>query len=376
MKLIFITHETSRTGAPMVLLHFLRWLKANKSDLNLTLLSLKKGELYEDFKQVVNEYFDLSELKEKKTALKRLSGKLIKVKDKQDALIEQLRLNSYDIIYSNTILSIAYGSKIKSKNSKHIAHIHELNVIIKEATPNFNKDIIEVDHFIAASELVKQNLILNWSINKTCITRVYECSTVNYNVLIQNNDSRVFHVGGSGVVHWRKGSDIFIQVARYIKTHYPNLSIQFTWVGDISHKEKLINDEDIRKMGIESLISFVGQQTNPQDYYNSFDLFLMTSREDPFPLVCIEVGMLGKPIICFENATGSEEIIKKGGGVIVPYLNIEAMAEKVVYYFNNQQVLKAHGEINKIEFSNFTPDIICPEYYKVIAYKRGIEYFE
>lgn len=59
----------------------------------------------------------------------------------------------------------------------------------------------------------------------------------------------------------------------------------------------------------------------------------MTSREDPFPLVSIEVGLLGKPIISFEKAVGTNEILQDAGGFIVPYLSIEDMAQKALLYY-------------------------------------------
>lgn len=92
----------------------------------------------------------------------------------------------------------------------------------------------------------------------------------------------------------------------------------------------------------------------------------MTSKEDPFPLVCIEVGMMGKPIICFDKATGTQEVIENGGGQIVPYLNVDKMAEAIVKYYYDRDLLKHDGEEAKKLFSEFTPEIRCPQIYSII----------
>ena len=76
--------------------------------------------------------------------------------------------------------------------------------------------------------------------------------------------------------------------------------------------------------------------------------------------------MLGKPIISFEQATGTNEIIAKGGGYIVPYLNIEAMSKKVIHYIENPEIRIEHGKKNAVEFSRFTPENICPELFSVL----------
>lgn len=375
MNILFITHETSRTGAPFVLLYLLRWLKSQPQTHHITLLSLRRGALHDDFKSVVNDIYELSDVDKRLPFTTRALNKAFKRSriSKKDELVDAIADTTFDIIYSNTILSMPYGNRVKTKQSdaKHIVHVHELNAIINMLSLNFGKEIKSVDHFIAASNLVKQNLLSNWNIPPSQVTRVYECSQTEVKEQEKTPNS-VFHVGGSGTVHWRKGSDLFVQVANIIKTKYPDASVKYTWVGHHSDKERIIIEEDIRKMGLQDQVSFTGQVNDPQTYYNDFDVFLMTSREDPFPLVCIEVGMLGKPIICFEGATGSEEVISKGGGVLVPYLNVEAMADQVMQYYENRDLCTAHGSVNKEEFSKFTPELICPQYYEVIETTYGI----
>lgn len=367
-KILFITHETSRTGAPFVLLHLIKWLKANQPNIALSLLVLQRGDIHQDFTAVVDTIYEF----EKKTnglinkVQKKVLGKS-KTEDPKHKTLSAIAQNDYDVVYSNTIVAIPYGNKIKDFNSnvKHIVHIHELSAIIKSMLPDFEMYDNGIDHYIAASNLVKNNLIDNWNVEKSKVSRVYECSEVSTQKIKSLPKSK-FTVGASGSVHWRKGSDLFLQVARYIKANHPEANIEFVWVGSISAAEKIIMDEDLRKTNLNNMVSFVGLKENPADYYNNFDVFLMTSREDPFPLVCIEVGMLAKPIICFDNATGSQEIIEEGGGFVVPYLSIEAMAEKVMLYYNDQNQKEAHGNINATAFSKFTPQQICPLYFEVI----------
>src|SRR5215510_5626685 len=50
-KILFVGHEATRTGAPYVLLHLLRWLRANPSA-ECRLLLLDGGELVSEFAEV------------------------------------------------------------------------------------------------------------------------------------------------------------------------------------------------------------------------------------------------------------------------------------------------------------------------------------
>lgn len=369
MNLLFITHEANRTGAPIMLLELLKWITQKTSDIEVSVLALRDGNLRSDFEKNCTNYYSFEEeIKQERPSLfDRIALKLFgnRKSSNRKLFLNSLQTEGFTVVYANTVVSLSLACEIKEQSDiKIIGHIHELPTIIEFMVPRFKKMIPEIDQFIAASNLVEANLIERYRIKKERITRIYECSKVDGN---KNSDKKrdKFLVGASGEAHWRKGSDVFIQVARYLKAHYPELEVEFQWVGKLSRVEKLIIDEDLKKLKLNN-VHFVGEITNPYDYYKNFDVFLMTSREDPFPLVCIEVGLLGKPIILFEGATGTQEIVEKGGGFIVPYLNVEAMAEKIVNYYQNPKLIQKHGAVNAVEFQNFSPDKICPQIFEVI----------
>ncbi|WP_417857398.1 glycosyltransferase [Xanthomarina gelatinilytica] len=373
MKILFITHDTSRTGAPMVLLHFLKWLKENKTGVVMDVLALQEGGMQQEFINVSHSFFDYRDLtkKEELTFFQRISLRinLLKKASKEDFLIRDLAQKNYDFVYANTIVSLPIGREIVKLSSKAllIAHIHELDTVIKQQLPSIEDYLPFTHKVIVPSKLVADSLNENWNFPSEIINTVYECAH-NLETAIHPVVSKPsFTIGASGFVHWRKGYDIFIQLARYIVKNYKAANIYFVWVGRINKDTKYIIDEDLRKLGIKDRVNFIGEVANPTANYSEFDVFVMTSREDPFPLVCIEVGQLGKPIISFDQATGTNEILSfTGGGFIVPYLDVEAMAEKVMLYYHDPNLKDTHGAINKEEFSKFTPAIICPQIFSII----------
>jgi glycosyltransferase involved in cell wall biosynthesis len=60
-------------------------------------------------------------------------------------------------------------------------------------------------------------------------------------------------------------------------------------------------------------------------YFAAFDVFALVSREDPFPVVCLEAASLGKPIVCFNSSDGEKEFVENDCGFVVPDLDIEIM---------------------------------------------------
>ncbi len=369
-KILFISHEASRTGAPFILLHFIKWLNCNAPSLKIDILLLKGGSIEDDFRKECDKTFVYSVIhKPAKFSIiffDKISSKLgLKKKNKDSLYFNNIASNNYDIIYANTVVSLPAAVKIKiaSQNSKLLVHFHELNTIIQKTLPNFNDYIDDIDKYIAASYHVKNNLIDNWNVNGGLIKVIYEFAA--FGKVYDKKTNHTFIVGASGNAHWRKGDDLFILVAKYVTKKYPNATIKFVWVGNNIHNKYII-ENDIEKLGLKTVVDFVGEQSDPFKFYTNFDIFLLTSREDPFPLVCIEAAQLKKPIVCFDNASGTAEVIKQGGGFVVPYLDIEAMGEKIIYYYNNPRKIHEDGEKANELFSNFTSANICPLIYEQI----------
>ncbi|PKQ46713.1 glycosyltransferase family 4 protein [Confluentibacter flavum] len=369
MKILFITHDASRSGAPMMLLFLMQWLRKHVPDISFDMLYVHGGVMEPEFNGLCDEVFYIKNKVNKPLSLAGRIKRKLGFETKKVSVYEQLAKRPYHVIYANTGVSVSHGVRIKEKgtSARLIAHIHELEIILKTLVPNFNGQVRDVDHFIAVSEQVKANLLTGYQIDPNKISVVYGCAlekpVANKTDTVTKKSS--FIVGASGLSYWRKGNDVFLQVARYLFKHYPELDVAFIWVGN-EFRDKPVIDNDIKKMGLQHKVRFVGELEDPTETFRSFDVLLLPSREDPFPLVCIELAHLRKPIICFEGASGSAEVVKQGGGKVVPYLDIEAMAEAIVSYYNNAENLKQDGINASNLFKAFTPENICPILFEVI----------
>ena len=87
---------------------------------------------------------------------------------------------------------------------------------------------------------------------------------------------------------------------------------------------------DIELLKLTDYVTLVPAQENPLRYFSGTDIFLLPSREDPYPLVCLETAAFGVPIICFEGAGGMPEFVEADCGCVTPYLDVDAMASEVI----------------------------------------------
>lgn len=114
--------------------------------------------------------------------------------------------------------------------------------------------------------------------------------------------------------------------------------MRFLWIGSQNLVELGITiKQDARKLGLDAEFVLLGELPAPHGVIALADIFCLTSREDPFPLVMLEAGYLGKPVVCFEGAGGAGEYCAHGGGIAVPYVDVDAMASACVDLLNDPE---------------------------------------
>ena len=106
--------------------------------------------------------------------------------------------------------------------------------------------------------------------------------------------------------------------------------VHYCWLGaQVDAPDFAALTHDVSRAGLDATVHFVGSQPNPADYYALFDVFVSTSREDPFPLVNLEAAAQGVPVVCFDASGGGREFVEEDAGFVVPYLDMDALADRV-----------------------------------------------
>ena len=101
---------------------------------------------------------------------------------------------------------------------------------------------------------------------------------------------------------------------------------------------------DLMRTGLLDICHFVPSVPNPEDYFNAFDVFALTSREDPFPVAMLEAAASGLPIVCFANGGGAPELVEEDAGIVVPYLDVPAMAKACIELLTNESRRRQMGQ--------------------------------
>ena len=133
-------------------------------------------------------------------------------------------------------------------------------------------------------------------------------------------------VVGCGEASWRKGADLFVDVARRVNDAQPT---RFVWIGRRSRRDARLLDNDTQAAGLKSRLSWAGELENVGSVLATSDLLLMPSREDPNPLVPLEAASLGVATAGF-SVGGIADLARVGAAVAVPYPDTFSLANEAL----------------------------------------------
>jgi glycosyltransferase involved in cell wall biosynthesis len=345
---LFVSHDALRTGATLILLNLLDWLKEH-TDIRFDVLTCQRGEMEVEFEKRARMW-KLDLRAGRAARLRAVTGRLLGNEASTTAvglgdLASRLDTSAnYSLIYSNTVANGRALAAMAPSACPVITHVHELEYSIRRyAGRDFESVKRYTRHYIAVADAVRNNLIDRHGIDGRAVERIYgfvptaarlttDAASLKRALSAEIGaapDARI--VGACGTVDWRKGCDLFVQLAAALNAGPSSPPVHCVWVGATPPAVRM--DElryDLEHAGLAARVHFIGARTNPLDYMAAFDILALVSREDPFPLVMLEAAALGVPTACFDTAGGGPEFVENDAGIVVAYLDVTAMAREIL----------------------------------------------
>jgi len=341
-RLVILAHSAERTGPPVFLLRLLRWVRRNAA-VDVTLVLAEGGPLLED--------------------LRALAPTFVAGVDDLD------RVPPADTAYVNTAASIRLLDRLPHPPSCVVSHVHELATGLEaHLPPTAVAQIVDrSQRILVVSEPVASTLVRQAGADPTRISVVP--GFVPRQLLDEppppapqatSIAERGPLVVASGTLGWRKGVDLFVEIAALMIAQTA-LPVQFVWVGgDLTSPASRTAHERVASSGLAGRITFVGEQPDPLPWFVPAQVFILPSREDAFPLVCLEAAALFVPTVTFANG-GIAELVRDDAGVIVAFPDRQAMAEAVLLLLNDQPRRAALGATARRRIAeHHTDDIVVP----------------
>ncbi len=337
-RVLFISHDAYCAGATLLLLQLMAYAKKTGTIEIEILVKNSHGRLLPDFQRIApTRVWNSPPQKGHRAAL--ILRKMIE-KVRKKLIIKHLQKARFDLIFSNTITNGELLESLRPLGLPVITQVHELGYWIDKCGPlNLEQVKAHTHRYLAASLAVQRLLVEKHGIPESSITVAYEytdvqrmrtgqCAGALKQQLGLAPDTLI--VAGCGDEVWRKGKDLFVPVAARVlrKTGLP---VHFVWIGGKVSRE-IAFDHD--QCGFRDRIHFIDFIPDAYRYFCDIDIFVMLSRDDPFPVVNLEAGALGKPIVCFADSGGTPELISECNQNIIPYLDPGCMSDRILELIN------------------------------------------
>ena len=290
-KILLVSHDLSRTGAPMVLLELAKYLISKHYAVDVW--GLKSGDLYADF---VNIGITPCITRGSRRAVRNLFIKTGK---------------KYDYIICNTIETFKAVDVLQRFNIPTIWYIHESGYL--EEMVQKNKDFKNVfEHFYNIYACSKYSAEICMRYNK--VSDVHIIPNCTQDVFKSYRHHQEIRFGAIGAISELKGIDTLVDAFTALVSQEKNIKLYSA--GDTNSdfaKMLMQKTKDVKQ------ILWLGtvKDAAKRKFFDSVDVLCVPSVYDSAPISLLEGLMYGKPIITTVNV-GNNNLVSKQTGFIIP----------------------------------------------------------
>lgn len=228
------------------------------------------------------------------------------------------------------------------------------------------------DKLIVVGESIKEHLEQYFGVSKARITVINNFISPNQIVVNReaneireelNVDFSQFIIGFVGRFDFHeKGIDVLVNALKIVSKE--NKKIVAIFIGAGNDKEFILKG----KKEMDQRLIILDPKNNVHNYMQIFDMFVLPSRIDPFPLVMLEAAYLKIPFIG-SRVDGISEFVNEGeDGFLFESENANELADKIIELINSKskRVAFADNAFKKL-IENYTVDQKLKEYQKIYS---------
>ncbi len=363
-RMVFCGQAADRTGPPLYLLRVAEWIKRHR-DVELFFLLLEGGPLVDEFRAhgevvVVDEHRPAPRQAVARSILRR-------------------RLRSFgapDLIYVNTATSVRALRLLDIGHTPVLSHVHELSVGLDFWLDPSDLALLRSAStaVLTVSQAVEVELVERHGFSPDHIERhpgfvptdlpSVDGSATRRRLGIPDH---AVVIGAGGVLDWRKAPDIFVRVVEETAAR-ASTEVHGLWLGGgpgspLAERVR----REIAESAIPDRIHLVDEHPDVFEWLAGMDVLVHPAREDAFPLVCVEAGAMGLPLVAFDNGGAAELVQAGGGGAIVRYPDLPAFVDATTALVEDPERRSQCGDRARSWVQrNHTADVACPRLWETL----------
>ncbi len=237
-------------------------------------------------------------------------------------LAETIRQTGPCLAHCNSMYTLDEGTVARWLGVPTMFHVHEM--IGSSRKHAMARTLIHRVGHLAVG--VSQASVDSLSLPSSPAILVREGTDVSVEPPDRSSPNRPLRVGMVGVIARRKGPDVYAEAARLVKAQ--DSSIEFSLVGAPTDPLDTAWADDVLAMASASGVNWT-ESADVEARMREWDIFVLPSRVDPFPIVVLEAMAAGLPIVG-TSIDGIREQLGDGSGLLVSPDDPEALASAIL----------------------------------------------
>lgn len=336
LRLLLLTHNLNREGAPLFLLEYATWM-IRTAGFEVSVLSAEDGPLRADFAQLgapvsIVDAAALQQAQDIGTFNRQLT-----------ALGENIRWADIDLVVANTLFSFWGVLLARQAGRPSLFYIHESTSVFRCFEPRLALALHPLVHtalseatrtlFLCAASRAYHadddrgnfRLVPAW-IQLTEIAayrRAHDRAMLRHRHGFADDEIIIANIG---TVCARKGQHVFLRAAElFNRQHRRGLRVRFVMIGARPGLYLDLLQRDLARLGLAN-VTVVPETPAVYEFFAAADMFVCTSYEESFPRVIMEAMAFRVPIVSTDVQGIADLIGQRQDGYLVKSGDAEGLA--------------------------------------------------
>ena len=310
-RVLFLTPDATNSGAPRVLLRFLRFSCGRQAPFLPLLCVRRSGDLTSEFEMLhVPLYRPPALIERLESQFPRLAAAMFAWWFA--SLMIRLRP---DVVYANTVTNPLAVILARILGARTVVHVHEGPGFLGRSSLGLLLSVRFTSEFVAVSEYcaagIKRVLARNAVVVRNWVRPTDVLPSASKDCTSPSCITPCITLGVVGPINRNKHQQLAVLALALLSgaasPRYRLKLIGLLW--DESYCDEL---RDLaRRLGVADRVELVGPRVSQAEVYADLDMVVVSSMEETFSLVALEAQALGKPLVAADVGGIREAIFRR-----------------------------------------------------------------
>lgn len=363
-RVVLVGHDASTTGAPLAALAFARWARATgAADVEVHLD--RGGPLVPRFEAIGVTRVRGRATTDVVAAFEALGGPSAGRWARRGAALATRSVPDPDVtIVAASTAAWPSAVALAGGGRRVVLWLHELDgVADRIVSARQRRALLDAtSRIVAVGERVATMAIDRWGVAPARVSVVESfIDDLPHRTVPPEPAGRPSHdLIGVGSLVPRKGADHLVALTALLRTGRPSLTS--AWVGgplDSPFADLIRTDRTAA--GLEGALDLVGPVDDVGPWWPTHGVVVHLAREDPAPLVVIEAGQRGIPVVTWDTGGAADLLAAAGlGHLVTSPGDLVGVAEAVADLLDDEPARRAAGHALRTAVASRSTEVLAP----------------